>query len=491
MVNNLYLSLQKKLFLTAPIQFILNFFVWGFLGFLPMITGFMVMAYTESLTSFQSHSWYYIAALIGLSFLQVLFIFLGGKYETLTTFRVMISMKEKVLEKLFHKNKSRKSSAELLNITECDIAPFTTLISLEMDLVLKIFMYIGSLIILCRISLFITLCTFVPIILIQIFITFKRKKMGEMVNRKRKAEISFSNITSELIKNREAVKQFHCTEQVMDLFNLAQNEQKNSTVKVNTFNQKLTSLNSLVYGLSLVLILCFFKYSDNMITFSEVILFTSYMAFGFDFLNLYYEMVDLTVQMKAGVERIEQNMNIRVEELFCEDKKISQQRSGKELKIKYKNNIITLNEGQIFNLENVDVEDFLSVLQDAHSGLSHLENIGLVKKETCLLNKTIKENICLGVIDEDRYSKVIQCACLENVVSEAQEIGENGSKLSEGQRKRVSIARALYHGKDLIILDSPFANIDKENAEKILFQMKAMGLNRIILFINEKHVSLY
>ncbi len=66
-------------------------------------------------------------------------------------------------------------------------------------------------------------------------------------------------------------------------------------------------------------------------------------------------------------------------------------------------------------------------------------------------------------------------------------IGQRPDKLSGGQRQRVAIARALVAETPLVIADEPTANLDSENADKIVGLMKQFNESTGTTFVFSTH----
>ena len=64
-------------------------------------------------------------------------------------------------------------------------------------------------------------------------------------------------------------------------------------------------------------------------------------------------------------------------------------------------------------------------------------------------------------------------------------MGEAGSKLSQGQKQRIGIARALYNNSPILVLDEVTSSLDNANANKIINQILKIK-NKTIIFSTHK-----
>jgi len=65
-------------------------------------------------------------------------------------------------------------------------------------------------------------------------------------------------------------------------------------------------------------------------------------------------------------------------------------------------------------------------------------------------------------------------------------LGERGTKLSTGQRQRLSIARAVLKDARILILDEPTAALDAETELRVLERLAAWGRGRLIFLITHR-----
>ncbi len=106
---------------------------------------------------------------------------------------------------------------------------------------------------------------------------------------------------------------------------------------------------------------------------------------------------------------------------------------------------------------------------------SWFERVGYVPQESYMLDDSIVANVALGhpEVDVERARSALARAGLGGVVDSLPNgidtgVGENGSRLSVGQRQRLGLARALYRQPSILILDEPTAALDAETERLVV-----------------------
>lgn len=101
------------------------------------------------------------------------------------------------------------------------------------------------------------------------------------------------------------------------------------------------------------------------------------------------------------------------------------------------------------------------------------ENVAYIDQNVYIFNDTVKENICLGgKFTEEEINAALKNSALEDVIASCGNgldtlAEENGKNFSGGQRQRIAIARALIHGRKILLIDEGTSSLDKENALEI------------------------
>ena len=135
---------------------------------------------------------------------------------------------------------------------------------------------------------------------------------------------------------------------------------------------------------------------------------------------------------------------------------------------------------------------FLNSIKRTNMDLRKL--ISYVPQSVYIFDDTILENVTFGDYHDKRDKKnlteSLKYSCSNNFIKKLQKkvfsnAGESGSKLSQGQKQRIGIARALYKNSPILVLDEITSSLDVNNSRKIINQILKIK-DKTIIFSTHK-----
>jgi len=116
--------------------------------------------------------------------------------------------------------------------------------------------------------------------------------------------------------------------------------------------------------------------------------------------------------------------------------------------------------------------------------------ISLVSQETTLFDDTIKNNIKYAneTATDEEIQKVAELSNSDEFIQKLPKkyetlIGENGVRLSGGEKQRISIARAMIKKSSIILLDEATSSLDSETEAKIQEALNTLTKNKTTIVI--------
>lgn len=365
-----------------------------------------------------------------------------------------------------------------------------------------------------------SLYTLIPIGFFCLIIYFIYKQQKPAFKKRKQIRANLSANLTETYRNIKVVKGFNSNDYSTSLLKKGFFDLYLSIKTTLTSSNLLISLGVIFIGLTSVIIIWF---GGNMainkeITIGELTTFTIYLAF---LIAPIYQITKISSQFidaKASIERINETLNIKNEETNLSGKKVELQGNInikdvsfnyesepvlKNISLQLKPKTITAIVGKS-GAGKTTLIDLIAGFHKVASGAIYVENenlneidlnhyrnqLGFVFQETFLFDGTIKENILIA--KPEATKKEVEQALLNANVTEFLNqlpngintiIGENGSKLSEGQKQRIAIARAFLANPTILILDEATSNLDVHNENQITTSISKLMENRTIIIV--------
>lgn len=223
----------------------------------------------------------------------------------------------------------------------------------------------------------------------------------------------------------------------------------------------------------------------------------------------------INIQQKS--KKSFQNGNIRFENIYHEYKDNNKNKKTyalKNINLEIKQNENTALIGQIGSGKSTLVKLLLK-LYEPSSGNIYIGNTNLkdikyedlyehvfyIPQKPKLMNRSLYENIFYGMDleNKDKNLKQLNTIMKQMNIDESiiqvfiekmdQNMGNDGVKISGGQRQLVWIIRAMLRNPSIIIFDEPTSALDKENKDKIVSTIKSLGKDKTIIIISHDQID--
>lgn len=428
----------------------------------------------------------------------------------------------KHIEKIYIQYLTDNNNAELLNRIDKDIETITSIADSQIfSSVTKFLNIIGGTIGLFIISprLAIIILFFVPLkyLYIRCF-----KKIGKNIKIEYlKCNQSYIKWFAEYINGIEIIRLFNIQIEKEKEFNNEQKKVMECEKRLDLFEQFNFRIDSIVIQILVLIIylICFSMLTDSKMSIGGVYAFVSYSSYVLGpiatIFNVNYFLSIVSVSLNRLYEFIE------LPEENSDNEIIDELRDMKVDRIEFRNVNFSYNEKPL--LENlslcINAQERIALVGNNGSGKTTIINLllrfyninsgeillngksiydlsvqsyrklfSVVSQDIYLFNDSLKNNICLyKKMDIDKLNKIIKDSQLEEVVNEKSleyMIGENGCKLSGGQRQKVALARALIQEAPICIYDEFTANIDNVSTEYIVKVLSKSYSGKILIIVS-------
>ncbi len=341
-----------------------------------------------------------------------------------------------------------------------------------------------------------------------LILTYKMNRIiGKYREKANDEEVLTNNTFLEQIKNKPIIQYYWKISEALTNFNKVLSRRKNAFVKYFSYLEYMRIFQGIVAGIGLFIISFIvinkiqieqYSVSDFIFIHGYVIQFLAPLTtFGIVLRNMQEALVDvLSIQ---NILELPTRDDINLENSFTPkiydieflqaSFKYDEETLFKNLNIKIPNNKVTVIKGFSGKGKSTIFEILLKQYKiqqgkvliggydiDSISILDLTKYISIAPQELYLFNDTLYNNLIYGInennLSNTKLHEILSVTCLTEVIKKLPSglntnIGEEGNKLSYGQKQRLNLARALIREAQIYLLDEPTSALDEEMAKKI------------------------
>lgn len=478
--------------------YILNALIWLVISVLPFFLSLIVQAVLEMFQYGKPENGFYLLGLFSLlSVFQIFITFQGGILDTLTRFGIGQHLRNAMFSKAISLN-DRVDSSIYININENDIPVIEELLSFEVDFLNKIIYFIIATFILAKVSLKITLCVLLPVFLFSFLILKAGNKLKNLYADSKKEDYKYAAFLGEIVSNMENIWYFSSFSDVSNRLGKILSQRMKKSIKISVFNSLVENAIVLTHHLSIVILLAvsipFMQNGDMSV--GNLTLFIDCLIYGISYLAVFQE-VNADYQYGNNlIERLEKMLNIDNAEFLeiLQIKEIEKKKNGmkKDFTIHIDDEEVKLEMGKmllIMGKNGAGKSKFVNSILKSDETKNLL--LSYVPEKAHFFDGTLWDNITIfDDISQKDVWNALEIAGLtrdESFLKKFEmdlKIGKNGNMLSDGQRQRTALARALLINSNIIVIDDGLSYVDKPTVESIMKNLKDSG--KIIIYASNR-----
>ena len=121
---------------------------------------------------------------------------------------------------------------------------------------------------------------------------------------------------------------------------------------------------------------------------------------------------------------------------------------------------------------------------------SFYDVFGIVFQEPYLFNMTVKENILFfEAFDPDHFKDIMVLSGVSRFVDRLPQgvdtlMNSETTTVSGGEKQRIALARTLYHGCEVLLIDEATSSLDPENSRS--FDLGILALDKTVIYVSHK-----